>query len=57
MDDVKEINIKNDSQYDPDNIKIDEKLYKYLFVYCIGYVTPKSVKQQDKQEKRVNRRN
>ena len=30
------INIKN---FDPNNIKIDEKSYKDIFIYCIGYVT------------------
>ena len=27
--------------FDPDNIKIDEKSYKNVFMYCIGYVTIK----------------
>ena len=32
------INIKN---FDPNNIKIDEKSYKDILIYCIGYVTIK----------------
>ena len=49
---VKYINIKNQACYffndiinienfDPNNIEIDEKLYKNVFIYCIGYVTLK----------------
>ena len=34
FDDI--INIKN---FDPNNIKIDEKSYKNILIYCIGYVT------------------
>ena len=33
------INIKN---FDSINIKIDEKSYINIFIYCIGYVTIKS---------------
>ena len=47
---VKDINIKNHTYYffnsiinikdfDPDNIRIDEKSYKNIFIYYIGYVT------------------
>ena len=36
FDDI--INIKN---FDPNNIKIDEKSYKKFFIYYIGYVTIK----------------
>ena len=47
---VKNINIKNHTYYffddiintkdfDPNNIKIDQKLYKNFLVYYIGYVT------------------
>ena len=47
---VKDIDIKNRTYYffndiinikklDPKNIKIDEKLYKNIFIYYIGFVT------------------
>ena len=50
-----EMNIKNRGPYffngmmninnlDPNNIKIDEKSHKNILIYCIGYVTPSSVK-------------
>ena len=35
------INIKN---LDPDNTNINKKLYKNIFTYYVGYVTPSSVK-------------
>ena len=35
------INIKN---FDPNNIKIDEKSYKNVVIYYIGYVTIKNSK-------------
>ena len=35
------IDIKN---FDPNNIKIDEKSYKNIFIYYIGYVTIKDLK-------------
>ena len=35
------INIKN---FDANNIKLDEKLYKNIPIYCIGYVTIKDSK-------------
>ena len=35
------INIKN---FDPNNIKIDEKFCKNVLIYCIGYVTMKDSK-------------
>ena len=35
------INIKN---FGPNNIKIDEKSYKNIFIYYIGYVTMKDSK-------------
>ena len=35
------INIKH---FDPNNIKIDEKLYKNILIYYIGYVTIKDSK-------------
>ena len=35
------INIKN---FDPNNIKIDEKPYKNILIYCIRYVTIKDWK-------------
>ena len=49
---VKDINIKNHTYYffnsiinikdfDPDNIRIDEKSYKNIFIYYIGYVAIK----------------
>ena len=49
---VKDINIKNRAynffndiikveNFDPNNIKIDEKSYKYILIYYIGYVTIK----------------
>ena len=51
----KDINIKNyrysfvndiinQKNFDPNNIKIDEKSYKNIFVYYIGYVTIKDSK-------------
>ena len=52
---VKNIDIKNRAYYffndiirikffDPNNIKIDEKSYKIVFIYYIGYVTIKDLK-------------
>ena len=52
---VKDIDIKNQTYYffndiinikffDPDNIKIDEKSYKDICIYYIGYVTIKDSK-------------
>ena len=52
---VKDINIKNDTYYvfddiinikdfDPNNIKIDEKSYKNILIYYIAYVTIKDSK-------------
>ena len=52
---VKGIDIKNRAYYffndiirikffDPNNIKIDEKSYKIVFIYYIGYVTIKDLK-------------
>ena len=52
---VKEIDIKNQTYYflddtiniknfDPNNIKIDEKSYKNILIYYIGYVTIKDSK-------------
>ena len=49
---IKDINIKNHTYYffddiinikdfDPNNIKIDEKSYKNIFIYYIGYVAIK----------------
>ena len=35
------INIKN---FDSNNIKIDQKSYKNVFIYCTGYVTTKDSK-------------
>ena len=35
------INIKN---FDPNNIKIDEKSYKNILIYYLGYVTIKDLK-------------
>ena len=35
------INIKN---FDPGKIRIGEKSYKNIFLYCIGYVTIKDLK-------------
>ena len=51
----KDINIKNyryffvndiinQKNFDPNNMKIDEKSYKNIFVYYIGYVTIKDSK-------------
>ena len=48
----KDVNIKNQTYYffndiidienfDPNNIKIDEKSNKNIFIYCIKYVTIK----------------
>ena len=53
---VKYINIKNQACYffndiinienfDPNNIEIDDKLYKNIFIYYIGYVTLKKYLQ------------
>ena len=39
FDDI--INIKN---FDPNNIKIDEKSYKNILIYYIGYVNIKNLK-------------
>ena len=36
--DISNINIKN---FDPNNIKIDEKSYKNICIYYIGYVATK----------------
>ena len=52
---VKEIDIKNQTyhffddivnvkNFDLDNIKIDEKSYKIILIYCIGYVMIKDLK-------------
>ena len=52
---VKDINIKNRTYYffndiinienfDPNNIKIDEKSHINILIYCIGYVTIKDSK-------------
>ena len=52
---VKDIDIKNRTYYffnyiinikkfDPNNIKMDEKSYKNILIYCIGYVTIKDSK-------------
>ena len=52
---VKEIDIKSQTYYffddiinmkyfNPSNIKIDEKLYKNILIYYIGYVTIKDLK-------------
>ena len=52
---VKDIDIKNRAYYffndiirikffDSNNIKIDEKSYKIVFIYYIGYVTIKDLK-------------
>ena len=49
---VKDVNIKNETYYffnyiinienfDPNNIKTDEKSYKNILIYYIGYVTIK----------------
>ena len=35
------INMKN---FDPNKTKIDEKSYKNILIYCIGYVTIKDLK-------------
>ena len=52
---VRDINAKNRTYYffndainiktfDPEKIKIDEKSYKNILIYCIGYVTIKDSK-------------
>ena len=52
---VKDVNIKNRTYYffndiiyiesfNPNNIKIDEKSYKNILIYYIGYVTVKDSK-------------
>ena len=54
-DEVKDIHIKNHTHcffdditniknFDPNNIKIDEKSYKSIVIYYIGYVTVKNLK-------------
>ena len=51
---VKDINIKihtyyffdkiiNIKDFDPNNVKIDEKSYKNIFIYCIGYLMTKDL--------------
>ena len=37
-------NIINVKKFDPNNVKIDEKLYKNIFIYYIEYVTFKEQK-------------
>ena len=53
MSRVREINIKNCMYFDhlintknidPNNVKVDEKSYKSILIYYIGYVTIDSVK-------------
>ena len=52
---VKEVDIKNRTYYffddminfknlDPKNIKVNEKIYKNILIYCTGYVQPNSVR-------------
>ena len=52
---VKDIDINNQTQqffndvyniknFDPNNIKIDERSHKFYFIYYIGYVTIKDLK-------------
>ena len=46
---VKDINIKSYTYYflndfDPNNVKIDDKSYKNIHIYYIGYVTIKDFK-------------
>ena len=52
---VKDIDIKNQTYYffndivniknfDPNNVKVDEKSYKNILIYYIGYVTLKDLK-------------
>ena len=36
--------ISNIENFDPDNIKIDEKSYKNTIIYYIGYITIKDLK-------------
>ena len=46
FDDI--VNIKN---FNPNNIKIDEKSYKNILIYLIGYVTIKDMKKNIKYKK------
>ena len=52
MGNIKQVNIKNRTYYffddminiknfDPNLLKIDKKLYSYIGIYCIGYITIK----------------
>ena len=51
---VKDVNMKNHTHYffddinikdfDPNNIKIDEKSYRNILIYYIAYVTIKNLK-------------
>ena len=51
---LKDVNMKNHTYYffddinikdfDPDNIKIDEKSYRNILIYYIAYVTIKNLK-------------
>ena len=54
MGSIKEINIKNRTYYfyndiidikpfDSNNLKLDKKTYKNLYIYNIGYVTIKNI--------------
>ena len=62
---VKDINIKNHTYYffddinikdfDPNNIKIDEKSYKNVFIYYIAYVTIKDSKGKFAEFEDVNK--
>ena len=36
--------MKNTRNFDLNNIKLDEKSYKNILIYCIGYVTIKNLK-------------
>ena len=36
--------ITNTKNFDPNNIKIDEKSYKTIPIYCIGFMTIKDSK-------------
>ena len=36
--------IINRKDFDPNNIKIDQKSYKNILIYCIGYATVKDLK-------------
>ena len=43
MGEVKQINIKNRTNFEPDLLTVDRKSYKNIGIYNIGYVTIKEI--------------